>query len=127
MNRRRFRAAGCLGFALSLGEASGGYEAATTPRGSGPTASPTRGPTPTGRTSRATPTVTGSESPEAATTGGSTGREATDGAVATDRRAGHELEGEETPAPEDLPGFGAGAAVTGLAGWLGIRRLREDR
>lgn len=117
-----------LGVTLSLGEAADGYEAAMRPSGSGQAASPTPSPTATpGQTPTSASTVTRTESPATATSDGPTGSRSTEGAATTDPGGPREPQGTDSPVTEDLSGFGAGAAVTGIAGWLGIRRLREDR
>lgn len=117
-----------LGVTLSLGEATGGYEAAMTPSGSGRTPSPTPSPTSAPeRTSTATSTVTQTGFPSAGTSSEPTDSETTEGAATTGPDGSRDLEDEGSAPPEDLSGFGVGAAITGLGGWLGIRRLREDR
>lgn len=117
-----------LGVTLSLGDASSEYEAAMTLSGSGQTASPTPSPTSTpDHTPTSVSTVTRTGSPATGTSNGSTVSGSTEGAATADPDGPREPEADDGPVMEDLSGFGVGAAVAGLGGWLGLRRLREDR
>lgn len=115
-----------LGFALTLGEAPPGYEESMEADGSdaGATPTPTREAeaTPTATTRRAaeaTPTAADDPSPTPSTGGSRTGW------TRTEEGAGAGSDGRPAPAPEEHPGFGVGAAVAALAGWLAARRHRH--